>query len=172
MEQPLPTPQSTAASNIILSPSQSAGRVFHLFKKFTLELQDEIWQHAVDGIGQRVVEFREGLYRNADGVAIEVLDDKYQRGPTDDEFDMVYYRNQRIPTTASEGDITWEPRFTSTCPIPALLHTTHGSRKCALKRWELAFAQGDKPSKVFFDFTYDTLVCFSLSSSGQIRADA
>lgn len=51
----------------------------------------------------------------------------------------------------------WIGDFTSSCPIPAVLHACHDSRRLALKRWKLCFAFKKKPAKIFFDLSSDIL---------------
>lgn len=157
MEPLLSVCQSAATSPTMPPCTESAAPVFHLFSKLPIELQNEIWYHAMDEVGPRVVEFRVGFYCDVNGVAIEVLDDKHQRYPTPDEILNADVNPEQI--TEIEGNPIWAPQFTSSCAIPVFLHTTQGSRKCALERWELSFAQGSQPPKVFFDFEVDILVC-------------
>ncbi|CAG8981186.1 hypothetical protein HYALB_00012806 [Hymenoscyphus albidus] len=142
------------------SLNETAEPVFHLFKKLPPELQQEVWHHAMGEIGERVVEFHGGFYQNIEGVAIEVPGDKQQQWPTYKEAFLAF----TDPTAAfekereNEGGAIWTPRFTSSCATPPFLHTTHGSRKCALRRWKLSFAHGCHPGKVYFDFDKDILI--------------
>lgn len=47
--------------------------------------------------------------------------------------------------------------FTSTCPVPPLLHTCQSSRGLAMKRWKLSFAKSGQEARIFFDRSRDTL---------------
>jgi hypothetical protein len=96
-----------------VSPALSSKpATFSRFPDLPKEIQDHIWQFAVDGVDGRVVEIR-------------------------------------------------QERYTSTCPIPALLRTCHDSRHWALKRWKLCFGSSfispGRPAKIFFDYSSDTM---------------
>lgn len=56
-----------------------------------------------------------------------------------------------------DGKYAWTGQFTSSCPIPSVLHACRDSRCLALKRWKLCFAYEEQPAKIFFDLTSDIL---------------
>jgi 2EXR family len=51
----------------------------------------------------------------------------------------------------------WTGEFTSSCPIPGVLHACCDSQRLALKRWKLCFAFERQPAKIFFDLNSDIL---------------
>jgi hypothetical protein len=47
--------------------------------------------------------------------------------------------------------------FTSSCPIPNVLHACRASRQLALKRWKPSLAMKDGPARILFDSSMDIL---------------
>jgi hypothetical protein len=63
-----------------------------------------------------------------------------------------------IRNNSPQKPLNVEPAFrgiTSTCRIPSLLHVCREAREEALKSYELSFAIGEMPSKVYIDFNRD-----------------
>ena len=60
---------------------------------------------------------------------------------------------------SAEGEYpgSWTGHFTSSCPIPGVLHACCDSRRLALTRWKLCFAFEKQPAKIFFDLSSDIL---------------
>lgn len=106
-------------------------QTFHPFKQLPPELQIDIWQHAVNAVPSRVVNIRRG--------AAPFI---YEPRPQDD-FGSI---------SPLESD-----QYTSSSPIPSVLHACQKSREVASRRWPLAFPRLDNCPKIFFDFEHDIL---------------
>jgi len=123
------------------SSQKSPPQAFHLFPLLATELQLRIWEFAIAAISPRAVELRDGFWtdwRPSDRAkAISARDDQF--------------------AYTTDGPQKWEWQYTSTCAIPAPLHTCHISRSVALTRWALSFAEEGEPAKVFFDCERDIL---------------
>jgi hypothetical protein len=101
----------------------ASAQSFTSFPLLPLEIQDLIWDHAINSVGPRIVEIRYAVHKD-------------------------------LPSSHDDGTAV----FTSSCPIPGVLHANHRSRERALQRWKLSFARHGKPAKIFFDFSDDILL--------------
>ncbi|KAH6683157.1 hypothetical protein B0J14DRAFT_575240 [Halenospora varia] len=99
------------------------------FDRLPQEIKDQIYEGAITAIGPRVVELTEHL--------AEKLDSKGEPFP--------------YPRPSMEA------YYTSSCPIPNVLHLCSQSRRLALKRWRLMFGTREQKPRVYFDFSQDTL---------------
>jgi hypothetical protein len=131
-------------------PINETPQTFHAFTRLPAELQDCVWQYAIDAIPSRVVNLR--LENNCG------RERKTESGNTIIGYNL-------FPEEFAQ--------YTSACPIPSVLHTCRDSRDLASKRWRLAFPRGrwyyrrlahktirtrfDSCPKVFFDFSRDIL---------------
>jgi hypothetical protein len=106
-------------------------QTFYPFKRLPAELQIDIWQHAINAVPSRVVNIRRG--------AAPFI---YESRPQDD------FRR----AAPQESD-----QYTSSSPIPSLLHACQDSREVASRRWQLAFPRLDNCPKIFFDYEHDIL---------------
>lgn len=137
------------------------------------ELQDQIWEAAVNAVGPRLVELRDDYRGLEEQERLGKLEsDRYHYNPTPKEVENC--RHFGLRGSIERAD----PYFTSNCAIPALLHTCRQSRTAALRRWKLSLArwrhdelwQSSKEilddsrigphleARVFFDFESDVLL--------------
>lgn len=141
---------------------------FPQFHRLPNELQDAIWQAAVQGVPPRVIELRDD-YRGTEE----------EQRLIDEENHLYWFSGDPEPEANVNGPRgsleDADPFFTSSCPIPALLHTCRRSREYALQRWTLCmshlrhndldlytdtkgFKAGQEEARVFFDFESDILL--------------
>lgn len=129
-----------------MSPSST----FHQFSspRCPNEIRDLIWEWAVAVTEPRVIQ----LTRHATPYLHRVPD-----SPTN----YTSPKPGKRRSSNSRYESRFEYAYTSTCKIPALLHTSGRSRDLALKQYQLSFAvqkgMGDGIARIYFDAGKDVL---------------